>query len=156
MAWNKLYIAALWRKLRYPEGRNNEDEAVAHWLLLASGRVACSEQVIYKYRLRPGSICHTGLRPSSFDAVDALCDRYEFFAARSLPAELRQRALAACWQRYLALSAQAAQQPADEALCARWRQVQARMRPLAVPAAHCRLLPLPVRAQCLRQAAKKI
>ena len=45
---------------------------------------------------------------------------------------------------------------ADEALRTRWRQVQVRMRPLAGAAARCRLLPLPVRAQCLRQALKKI
>lgn len=156
VAWNKLYAAGLWKSLRYPEGLNNEDDAVAHRLLLASGRVVCSGRVVYHYRLRPGSICRTGLSPSSFDAADALCDRYEFFVARGLPAELQDRALAACWRRYLSLSAQAGQQPADEALRTRWRQVQVRMRPLAGAAARCRLLPLPVRAQCLRQALKKI
>ena len=41
VAWNKLYAARLWEGLRYPEGRNNEDDAVAHRLLLASRRAVC-------------------------------------------------------------------------------------------------------------------
>lgn len=156
VAWNKLYAARLWKDLRYPEGKNNEDEAVIHRLLLACRRVVCVRKVVYRYRLRSGSICRAGVSPSSFDGVDALLDRYAFFTERGLPAELRARTLAACWRRYLALCAQIDPAGAGEDIRARWRQTAARMRPLAVAAARCRRLTLAERAQCVRQALRRV
>ena len=156
VAWNKLYAAPLWRTLRYPEGRNNEDEAVIHRLLLASRRVVCSGRVVYHYRLRPGSICRAGVSPSSFDGVDALCDRYSFLVLHGLPAALCSQTLAACWRRYLSLCADIDPATADLALRRRWRATAARMRPLARAVPGCRQLTLAEKAQCLHLAMKHV
>ena len=114
VAWNKLYHRSLWETLRYPQGKIHEDDAVAHRLFLDCDRVACLEEVLYHYRLRQGSICHTQLKPSAFDGVDALVDRYHYFQARGVSSSLVRRAGAACWRRYLQLAAQVSAQPSPD------------------------------------------
>ena len=114
VAWNKLYHRSLWEELRYPLGKIHEDDAVAHRLFLECDRVACLEQVLYYYRLRQGSICRTRLKPSAFDGVDALVDRYHYFAAHGVASSLLDRTAQACWQRFLQLCGQVKAQPSPE------------------------------------------
>lgn len=108
VAWNKLYRADLWKGLRYPLGKINEDDAVAHRLYLACEKVVCLPEVLYFYRMRQGSICRTGVSPNKFDGVEALLDRCSCYRENGLPL---QSAAAACWKNYLYLCGQAAQSP---------------------------------------------
>ena len=98
VAWNKLYRRELWQDLRYPAGRIHEDDAVAHLLFWQAEKVVCLADVLYFYRLRQGSICRTGLRPSAFDGVDAAAARCRFFAAQGRP-DLAALALPGAWRR---------------------------------------------------------
>lgn len=124
VAWNKLYKAGLWKDLRYPEGKINEDDAVAHRLYLACDKVVCLPDVLYFYRMRQGSICRTGVSPNKFDGVEALLDRCRCYGENNLP--LRSAATA-CWKNYLYLCGQAAQAPTP-ALAERIAELQPRMK----------------------------
>ena len=57
VAWNKLYRREVFRTLRYPVGRINEDVFVFAELFDTIKMVACVEQPLYFYRQRTGSIC---------------------------------------------------------------------------------------------------
>lgn len=127
VAWNKLYHRSLWEDLRYPLGKIHEDDAVAHRLFLECDRVACLDQVLYYYRLRQGSICRTQLKPSAFDSVEALLDRYGYFVSRQVDPSLQAQAAAACWRRYLQLCSQVAAQPSS-ALWARLEDCRKAMK----------------------------
>lgn len=133
VAWNKLYRASLWEHLAYPQGKINEDDAVAHRLYLACDKVVCLPDILYYYRLRQGSICRAGVSPASFDAVEALLDRCFCYRAEGLSLALAARA---CWKNYLYLSAQAAKAP-TEALAERINELQPAMK--KIPTAGLRL-----------------
>lgn len=167
VAWNKLYRRELWQDLRYPAGRIHEDDAVAHLLFWQAEKVVCLADVLYFYRLRQGSICRTGLRPSAFDGVDAAAARCRFFAAHSRP-DLAALALPGAWRRYLALCAQCEETALTWPLAARWQEAQAQMATLLPILKNCpglspreklscrrwakRALPLPPQADKMRVA----
>lgn len=151
VAWNKLYKAELWRELRYPQGRIHEDDAVAHQLFWASGAVACLAAPLYRYRLRQGSICHTGFSPARFDGVEALAQRFFFFAAHNARRNLQDSAFAAAWQRYLYLCGELAQQPAwPQPVLERWADTQRLMRALLPGLPRCRALSLGQKLSCAK------
>ena len=114
VAWNKLYRAEVWKLLHYPEGHLHEDDFVAHRLFWRCDKVVCVDTVLYRYRLRGGSICRTTLKPQAFDAVDGLADRYRFYVENNADRSVIDAAYAACWRRYLYLCAQARQNPTPE------------------------------------------
>ena len=58
-AWDKLYQAALFKEIRFPEGEINEDEAIALCLLEQCQRVCYTNKVFYHYLRRPDSITTT-------------------------------------------------------------------------------------------------
>lgn len=114
VAWNKLYRAEVWKLLHYPEGRLHEDDFMAHRLFWHTENVVCLDEHLYRYRLRGGSITHTGINPSAFDAVDGLVDRYRFYTENHADRAITDAAYAACWRRYLFLCAKVRQAPTRE------------------------------------------
>lgn len=63
VAWNKLYRAECFEKIRFPEGHTYEDIVVT-WKLMRSlaeidGTVTALSDELYHYRLREGSISHS-------------------------------------------------------------------------------------------------
>lgn len=114
VAWNKLYRAEIWKLLHYPEGRIHEDDFVAHRLFWRCDKVVCLPDILYHYRLRSGSICRSGVKPASFDAVDGLADRYRFYVENNAERSVIDNAYAACWHRYLFLCGQIRQDPTRE------------------------------------------
>lgn len=112
VAWNKLYRAEVWKLLHYPVGRLHEDDFVAHRIFWLCDKVVCLDDVLYRYRLRNGSICRgSSTRPEAFDAVDGLADRYRFYVERNADHATIDAAYAACWRRYLFLCAKVRQNP---------------------------------------------
>lgn len=57
--WNKIYRAALWQDLRFPEGEVFEDTAVMPQLMQRATAVYYSARGCYHYLWRPGSISRT-------------------------------------------------------------------------------------------------
>ena len=155
VAWNKLYRRELWQDLRYPAGRIHEDDAVAHLLFWQAEKVVCLADVLYFYRLRQGSICRTGLRPSAFDGVDAAAARCRFFAAQGRP-DLAALALPGAWRRYLALCAQCEKTALAWPLAARWQESQAQMATLLPLLKNCPGLSPRERLSCRRWAKRAL
>lgn len=85
VAWNKLYRADLFARLRYPLGRLHEDEFVAHRWLWQAGKVARVDLPLYWYLQRPQSIMHTAITPKRLDGLDAMRDRVEFCLEMNRP-----------------------------------------------------------------------
>ncbi|MBQ9135761.1 MAG: glycosyltransferase [Lachnospiraceae bacterium] len=56
VAWNKLYKAELFEKIRYPKGRIHEDEFLTHWLLHLCKKTVYTDAELYYYLQRNGSI----------------------------------------------------------------------------------------------------
>ncbi|WP_394963965.1 glycosyltransferase [Candidatus Allofournierella excrementigallinarum] len=155
VAWNKLYRRRLWQDLRYPAGRIHEDDAVAHLLFWQAKKVVCLADVLYFYRLRQGSICRTGLRPSAFDGVDAAAARCRFFTAHSRP-DLAALALPGAWRRYLALCAQCGENALTWPLAARWQEAQAQMATLLPLLKNCPGLSAREKLSCRRWAKRAL
>lgn len=57
--WNKLYARALWKDIRFPEGRFYEDVAVTYRIIDQCEKVCVLDLPLYMYRKRPGSITET-------------------------------------------------------------------------------------------------
>lgn len=156
VAWNKLYRAALWQSLRYPEGILHEDDAVAHHIYAACQTVCCLNETLYFYRQREGSICRSGVRPGSFDGITAHLDWCRFFAADPELAPLLPKALEGCWHRYLGLCFEAKQGPVSWELYSRWQCIQTELRELLPLLKLCRSLKMRDKLSCLLWAYKKL
>ena len=76
VAWNRLYKKELFENLRYPEGKWYEDEFVIHRLVLRCTLIISSEESLYYYVQREGSITHEKSRLKYLDYIGALLDRY--------------------------------------------------------------------------------
>jgi hypothetical protein len=81
VAWNKLYRKKLWDKLRYPEGKMNEDEFVVHNFVRQCDKIAGVDYVGYNYVQRSGSIIHQLRKKANFDKCEALEMRINYFVS---------------------------------------------------------------------------
>lgn len=79
VTWNKLYKRELFDQIRFPEGVNNEDEAVTYKLLYKAGIVSYTPDVFYMYYQRPSSIMHHELETRFRFFIDALKERIKYF-----------------------------------------------------------------------------
>ncbi len=79
VVWNKLYRSTLFERLRFPEGKQHEDEFVTYRALWAAGGVCVTEACLYYYRQRGDSTMGVGFNPRSLDAVEALTQRAAFY-----------------------------------------------------------------------------
>lgn len=58
-SWNKLYKKELFQGIRYPEGRVCEDVGTIHKVVYKASRIIRLYEVLYYYRFRKDSICHS-------------------------------------------------------------------------------------------------
>lgn len=89
VAWNKIYRRYIFDKLRYPWGRQNEDEAIAHDILDACSRIVGINEPLYYYRQHADSIMGKG--DSLFRDLSvsmAYGDRLQFFEQRNMAENL--------------------------------------------------------------------
>ena len=81
IAWNKMYSSKVFKKLRYPLGRINEDEFISHRVMAQAEKAVIIPDVLYYYLLRQGSITKTGFKLKNLDSVYALIDRIDFLGS---------------------------------------------------------------------------
>ena len=119
--WNKLYRASLFEDVRFPQGRQHEDEFVTWRLLWAAGTVATSDEALYFYRQRPGSIMASGVTGKSLDALDALEQRGDFYRSQgdAQLADLSDAVL--CYRIARVLAGASKSHSLDQAALAIWR-----------------------------------
>lgn len=77
--WGKLYDKNLWKDIRFPEGRICEDEYVTYKALLKSNQLYIADDALYAYYVNPQSVMNERWSLKRLDAVDAHCERYEYF-----------------------------------------------------------------------------
>ena len=65
-AWGKLYRIELFREIRYPVGRINEDCCTTYKLILRSEKVAIIDNIVYYYRITPNSILNSDFNMARF------------------------------------------------------------------------------------------
>ena len=121
--WNKLYRASLFEGVRFPAGRQHEDEFVVWRTLWAAANVAVCEEPLYFYRQRPGSIMAAGVSARSLDALVALEERGAFYRAQADEelADLSDAVLCHRIGRVLAGASHAPEQAPAPADLAGWR-----------------------------------
>ncbi len=74
VAWNKLYRASLFDKLRYPAGKLHEDVFIMHRLYYAANRVDSCDDALYYYVQRPDSITNRRYTAQRLDEAEAFLD----------------------------------------------------------------------------------
>ena len=67
----KIYKAELWDGIEFPKGMYYEDTPTTYKLILRSRRVACTDEKLYGYRMRPGSIMKARFSPKMMDVITA-------------------------------------------------------------------------------------
>ena len=75
--WTKMVKKELFDDLRFPEGKEYEDEMVLHHLIYKSKKVVFINRRFSNYRLRAKSTVHSMNLKGHADKVDALYDRYQ-------------------------------------------------------------------------------
>lgn len=78
VAWNKLYKRELFNEIRYPIGKLHEDEYVIHKIIYKSKRIVYSNEELYYYVQRKGSIMNQLTEKRVLDLYYALEERIEF------------------------------------------------------------------------------
>lgn len=76
VAWNKLYKKEIFDTLRFPFGKQHEDEFVIHHVIAKSKKITCVEDELYFYLQREGSIMAQKFNVKFMDYGEALIDRY--------------------------------------------------------------------------------
>lgn len=66
-AWGKLYKKSLFEHVSFPKGRHYEDVGTTYKLIRSAKRVAISQNNLYFYLNRPGSITNQEFSESTFD-----------------------------------------------------------------------------------------
>lgn len=86
VVWNKLYSANVWNgeqgshRIRYPACKRDEDIIVSHQIIQNAYRIVLTEQVLYRYRYRPGSLTDTNVMiEHARQNLDAQRERMKFF-----------------------------------------------------------------------------
>jgi glycosyltransferase involved in cell wall biosynthesis len=75
VAWNKLYKASIFQKIRYPVGRLHEDEFVIHKILAKCKRSVYTKAKLYYYVRRAESISNNISAKNVIDAELAMSQR---------------------------------------------------------------------------------
>ena len=79
VVWNKLYKASLFNGIRFPVGKQHEDEFVTHRVLWSAASFSSVPQPLYFYRQRSNSIMGSGFNAGTQDAFEALEQRASFY-----------------------------------------------------------------------------
>lgn len=81
-AWNKLYRAALFEGIEYPEGRLYEDIATTYRLIEKAERFFYLKKRLYRYCYRAGSLSTSRSRGAYTDFLEITFLQAEYFAAQ--------------------------------------------------------------------------
>lgn len=111
VAWNKLYRAEVFSQLRFPDGKNYEDNFTTYKLMKTlsenNGTAVIVSDAPFHFRARKSSISHTLSLKNTVDYWTANREKYDALAEYRI--ELLQRCVAAIgrmWVRYAGFSKQ--------------------------------------------------
>lgn len=79
VAWNKLYKADLFNEIRYPFGKIHEDEFTTYKIIDLADRIVYTEEILYCYVHRQGSIMSKGFDKRSLDRLYAYQERLALY-----------------------------------------------------------------------------
>ena len=79
VAWNKLYKIDLFKNIRYPIGKINEDAFVIHHLISKTNKIVYVSDKLYYYIKRKNSIMGKKFNQKRLDVLEAYEDRMKFF-----------------------------------------------------------------------------
>ena len=79
VAWNKLYPAAYFRKIRYPFGKIHEDEFTTWKIFEMADRIVYIGEPLYYYVQRNESIMGGGFSEKRFYRLEAYDERLEYY-----------------------------------------------------------------------------
>ena len=79
VTWNKMYNIDLFRNIKFPYGKQHEDEFTTHLLYYISAKVVMTSEVLYYYRYVPTSIMNQSFKMKRLDGIEALEERMKFF-----------------------------------------------------------------------------
>lgn len=81
--WNKLFKSEIFKKLRYPEGKINEDEFIITNQFHLAKKISYILEPLYYYYQRPNSIIHS-FSMNRLDIIDAFNLRIDFYRSQQL------------------------------------------------------------------------
>ncbi len=84
VVWNKLFHRSCFENLRFPEGRIYEDEFITYKLIHQAERVAITNERLYFYLQRSGSIVNTKIMDRKKDFFEAYQERIDFYRKRQM------------------------------------------------------------------------
>lgn len=82
LAWNKIYRKNLFDTIRYPKGRVHEDEYIIHHLAGECKRLVYTEEKLYYYLTRNGSIMSKVTKQRIEDIAYALKNRIAYYGEK--------------------------------------------------------------------------
>lgn len=77
--WNKIYHREVWKKIRYPEGKRNEDAFIFAEIFDTIQTVACTPNKLYFYRQSEQSIMRSDVTLKNLDEMWAFVNCYHYF-----------------------------------------------------------------------------
>lgn len=80
VAWNKLYSRNIFDSIRFPEGKQHEDEMIIHQIIGKCQKICIVGKPFYHYVCRNDSIMSNECNMHRFDYFYALSNRLRFFA----------------------------------------------------------------------------
>lgn len=96
IACAKLFARSIFNEIRFPKGKLNEDEYVAHLFLYNSQKTVVLKRILYYYFQRAGSITAT-IEKNSLRILEARIDRCKFFSLKKEKDILELCLKPLCW-----------------------------------------------------------
>ena len=79
VTWNKIYKKKLFDDIRFPKGKIHEDEFTTYRLFDKCKKVIDTNEIMYYYRQREGSIMKSNFSIKRLDAIEAIKERIDYF-----------------------------------------------------------------------------
>ena len=79
VVWNKLYKKEIFKELRFPKDKINEDAFIAHQLLNLSHKIVYTKEKLYYYVQHENSIMHQEFNIKKLDELEAYKNQMLFF-----------------------------------------------------------------------------
>lgn len=85
VVWPKLYAKCLFENVRFLIGKINEDEFIVQDIFVNCANISCVNEQLYYYVQRNGSITNSNLSFKSFDSLEAMLRRLDFYLNNDYP-----------------------------------------------------------------------
>ncbi|MCI6266632.1 MAG: glycosyltransferase [Erysipelotrichaceae bacterium] len=79
VVWKRIYKKEIFKELRFPKGKINEDTFIAHKLLSLSNKIVYSTEKLYYYVQHENSIMHQKFNIKKLDGLEAIKEQMLFF-----------------------------------------------------------------------------